>query len=43
VHGRNFKFRDARTCALPTASLQLDHADLGPVSERRWDGLHFLK
>jgi DNA-binding CsgD family transcriptional regulator len=43
VHGRKFKFRDARTWDTHTETLQVDDPDLGPVTVYRWEALHFLK
>jgi len=43
VHGRKFKFRDARTWGTPTETLQVSDPELGQVTIRRWDNLHFQK
>jgi hypothetical protein len=43
VYGRKFKFRDARTWGTPTETLHLSDAELGQVTIRRWDKLHFQK
>jgi len=43
VHGRKFKFRDARTWGKPTETLAVDDPDLGHLLIRLWANLHFLK
>ncbi len=42
-HGRKFKFRDARTWGTPVETLQVSDAELGQVTIRRWEHLHFQK
>ena len=43
VHGRKFKFRDARTWGKPAETLELDDPALGHLVIRLWANLHFLK
>jgi len=43
VHGRKFKFRDARTWGTPSETLQVNDPDLGLVSLQRWDVVHLKK
>lgn len=43
VHGRKFKLRDARTRGTPTATLEVENADHGPVYIRLWTTMHFKK
>lgn len=43
VHGRKFKFRDARTWGTPSETLHGKAPDLGPVTGQRWDLLHLKK
>jgi len=43
VHGRKFKFRDARTWGKPLADVQVAASPFGPLRCRCWAQLHFKK